>query len=47
MYLTQLYLSENIPSQMLQMLSTLILWSRTCYTTADQYPTLYDFLAIT
>ena len=28
------------------MLSTLILWSKTFYTTIGQYPTLNDFLAI-
>ena len=29
------------------MLSTLILWLKTVYTTIGQYPTPYDFLAIT
>ena len=28
-------------------MSTLILWSKTFYTTTGQYPTLYDYLAIT
>ena len=28
-------------------MSTLLLWSETFYTTIGQYPTLYDFLAIT
>ena len=28
-------------------MSTLILWSKTFYTTNGQYPTLYDYLAIT
>ena len=27
-------------------MSTLILWSKTFYTTIGQYPTLYDYLAI-
>ena len=31
--LTQLYFSEDIPNQILQILSTLILWSQTLYTT--------------
>ena len=38
---------QNTPNQILHMLSTLILWSKTLYTTSGQYPTLYDFLAIT
>ena len=37
---------EDTPNQILHMLSTLIQWSRTFYTTIGQYPTLYDFLAI-
>ena len=28
-------------------MTTLILWSKTFYTTTGQYPTLYDLLAIT
>ena len=28
-------------------MSTLILWSKTFYTTIGQYPTLYNYLAIT
>ena len=28
-------------------MGTLILWSKTFYTTIGQYPTLYDYLAIT
>ena len=47
MYLTQLNFSEDTPNQILHMLLTLILWSRTFYTTIGQYATLYDFLAIT
>ena len=37
---------EDTPNQILYMLSTLILWLKTFYTTVGQYPTLYDFLAI-
>ena len=47
MYLTQSYFSEDTPIQILHMLSTLILWLKTFYTTIRQYPTPYDFLAIT
>ena len=47
MYLTQLNFLEDAPNQILQMLNTLILWSKHFYTTIGQYPTLYDFLAIT
>ena len=47
MYLTQPNFSEDSPNQILHMLSTLILWLKTFYTTIGQYPTLYDFLAIT
>ena len=46
MYYTQLYFIEDTPNQILHMLSTLLLWSKTSYTTIGQYPTLYDFLAI-
>ena len=38
---------EYILNQILNMLSTLILWPITFYTTIGQYPTLHDFLAIT
>ena len=47
MYITQLNFSEGTPSQNMHMLSTQILWSRSFYTIIGQYPTLYDFLAIT
>ena len=46
MYLTKPYFSENTPNQIPIMFSTL-LWLRTFYTIIGQYPTLYDFLAIT
>ena len=46
MYLTQLYISEDTPNQILQMLSRLILWLKSFYTTIGHYPTLYDFLTI-
>ena len=47
MYLTQLNFLEETPNQILHILSTLILWSKTFYTTICQEPTLYNFLAIT
>ena len=47
MYHAQLNFSEDTPNQILCMLSTLILWSKTFYTTIGHYPTLYNFLAIT
>ena len=47
MYLTQLYFSEDTPNQILHIMSTLLLWSKRFYTMIGQYPTLYDFLAIT
>ena len=46
LYLTQLKFMEDTPNQILHMLSTLILWLKSFYTTIGQYPTLYDFLAI-
>ena len=46
-YTTQPNFSKASPNQILHMLSTLILWFRTFYTTVGQCPTLYDFLAIT
>ena len=46
MYLTQPYFLEDTPNQILHMLSTPSLWSKTFYTTIGQYPTLYNFLAI-
>ena len=47
MYLAQPNFSEDTPNQILHILNTIILWSKTFYTTIGQYPTLYDFLAIT
>ena len=47
LYLTQSYFSTNTPNQILHLMSTLILWSKTFYTTTGQYPTLYDYLAMT
>ena len=47
MYLTQPNFSEDAPNQILHMLSTLILWSKTFYTTTGQYPTPHDLFAIT
>ena len=48
MYATQLYFSDDTPNQILQhLMSTLLLWLKTFYATIGQYPTLYDFLAIT
>ena len=46
MYLTQPNFLEDIPNQILHMLSTLLLWLKTFYTTIGQYPTLYDLMAI-
>ena len=47
LYLTQSYFSDVTPNQILHHMSTLISWSKTFYTTTGQYPTLYDYLAIT
>ena len=47
LYLTQSYFSDDTPNQILHLVSTLILRSKTFYTTIGQYPTLYDYLAIT
>ena len=47
LYLTQSYFSDDTPNQILHLMSTLLLWSKTYYTTIGQYPTLYDYLAIT
>ena len=47
MYLNQTNFLEDSPNQILHILSTLILWSKTFYTTIGQYSTLYDFLADT
>ena len=38
---------EDTPNQILHMLSTLILWSKSFYDTIGKYPTLYNFSAIT
>ena len=46
LYLTQSYFSDDSPNQILHLMSTLILWLKTFYTTIGQYPTLYDYLAI-
>ena len=46
LYLTQSYFSDDTPNQILHVMSTLILWLKTFYTTIGQYPTLYDYLAI-
>ena len=46
LYLTQSYISDDTSNQILHLMSTLILWSKTFYTTVGQYPTLYDYLAI-
>ena len=46
LYLTQSYFSDDTPNQILHLMITLILWSKTFYTTIGQYPTLY-YLAIT
>ena len=47
LHLTQSYFSDDTPNQTLHLMSTLRLWSKTFYTTIGQYPTLYDYLAIT
>ena len=47
LYLSQSYFSDDTPNQILHIMSTLLLWSKTFYTTIGKYPTLYDFLAIT
>ena len=46
LYLTKSYFSDDTPNQILHLMGTLILWSKTFYTTIGQYPTLYDYLAI-
>ena len=46
LYLTQSYFLDDTPNQILHLMSTLILWLKTFYTTIGQYPTLYDYLAI-
>ena len=46
LYLTQLYFSDDTPNQILHLMSTLILWSKTFYTTICQYHTLFSYLAI-
>ena len=47
LYLAQSYFLDNTPNQILHIMSTLLLWLKAFYTTSGQYPTLYDFLAIT
>ena len=47
LYLTQSYFSDDTPNQILNLMSTLILWSKTFYTTIGQYPTLYNCMDIT
>ena len=47
MYLTQSYFLDEMPNQILHLMSTLILQSKTFYTTIGQYLTLYKFLTIT
>ena len=47
MYLTQPYFSDNTLYQILQIMSTLLLWLKNFYTTVCQNPTLYDILTIT
>ena len=47
LYLTQLYFSDDTPNQILHLMSTLISWLKTFYTSTGQYPTLYDYLTIT
>ena len=47
MYLTHLYFLDSTPNQIQHIMSTLLSWSNRFYTTIGQYPTLYDFLAIT
>ena len=47
LHLTQSYFSDDTPNQIPHLMSTLILWSKTFYTTIGQYPNLYDYLAIT
>ena len=47
LYLTQSYFSDDTLNQILHLMSTLILWLKTFYTTIGQYPTLYDYLTIT
>ena len=46
LYLTQSYFLDDTPNQILHLMGTLILWSKTFYTTIGQYPTLYDYLVI-
>ena len=45
--LTQWYFYNHTPNQILHLMPTLILWSKTFYTTTGQYPTLYNYLTIT
>ena len=47
MYFTQLYFSDDTTNQILHIMSTLLLFLKRLHTTIGQYPTLYNFLAIT
>ena len=47
LFLAQSYFSDDTPNQILHLMSTLILWSKTFYTTIGQFLTLCDYLAIT
>ena len=46
LYLTQSYFLTDTPNQILHLMSNLIVWSKTFYTTIGQYPTLYDYMDI-
>ena len=46
-YLTQLYILDNTPNQILHLMSTLLSFLKRFYSTIGQYPTLYKFLSIT
>ena len=45
-YITQMNFQEETPYQIMHILSTLLLWLKNFYTAIHQYPTLYNFLAI-
>ena len=47
LYLTQSYFLDDTSNQILHLMSTLLLWLKTLYTTIGQYTTLYDYLAFT
>ena len=46
-YTTQPNFLEDTPNHIIHMLSTLLLWLKTFYTTIGRYSTLYNFLSIT